>query len=105
MQVLAPADTFSLWLHGVGRDGLWRCGIAPASSPDPAWAAGGGRSSASVGARPPFFGLAAMTGGDHGQTAMAGAVARHAPGLHREVNADPAAIGSGVYIDGTFGAG
>src|SRR5271170_5284240 len=105
MQVLAPADPFSLWLHGVGHDGLWRRGIAPAFSPRPACAAGGGRSSASVGARPPFFGLAAMTGGDAGPSAAAGASARHVPALLREVIANLAPRDGGVYIDGTLGAG
>src|SRR5712691_8736230 len=105
MQVLAPSDPFSLWLHGVGHDGQWRCGTAPAFSPRPDRAgAGCGWSSAQTGACAPFAGLAAMTGGDPGHAVMAGAPARHVSVLLREVIANLAPHDGGVYFDGTFGA-
>src|ERR1700730_5416614 len=99
MQVLAPADPFFLWLHGVGHDGQWRCGAAPPFPPRPHRSGVGcARSGAPAGPRAPIAGRAAMTDGDPRQTAMADVPVRHVPVLLSEVIANLSPHDGGVYI-------
>src|SRR5580692_1561471 len=104
MQMLAPNDQISIFVHGVGREFGWPgdAAFAPCRQ--------AGRAGACV-ALPaawpgrPVAESEAMTDGEVGQAGAAGGSARHIPVLLGEVIAHLALHDGGVYIDGTFGAG